>query len=187
MVAAALRAQVGNTPWWCLVVGNKLGYVTFSTDWGWIGVLGSAAGVRRLVLPRPSLEEVRCQLSVEAATWSPHLFTDVKGRLEAYFRGEPVNFTDTIDCSGATDFQQRVWAAARLIPYGETKSYGWLTNVIGCPKAARAVGQALARNPLPIIVPCHRVISGDGRLGGFGSEVAVKRRLLYLEGVSISR
>ena len=69
----------------------------------------------------------------------------------------------------------------RTIPYGETRSYGWVASHLGLPKAARAVGQALGRNPLPIIIPCHRVISSDGGLGGFGGGLGLKESLLRLE------
>jgi len=74
-----------------------------------------------------------------------------------------------------------VWQATRLIPYGETRSYLWVAVQIGKPGAARAVGQALGRNPLPVIVPCHRVIAADGGLGGFTGGLEMKRRLLELE------
>ena len=162
-------------------MAEELGYVTFDTDWGWVGVAGTAAGVRCLVLPRPSPEEARQRLRVDAATWSPEVFADLVRRLRAYFGGDRVSFKDTIDYGGATDFQRRVWAAARHIPYSETVSYGWLARAIGRPGSARAVGQALARNQVPVIVPCHRVVGGGGRLGGFGGGVEIKRRLLALE------
>jgi len=74
-----------------------------------------------------------------------------------------------------------VWQATRLIPYGETRSYLWVAVQIGKPGAARAVGQALGRNPLPVIIPCHRVIASDGGLGGFTGGLVMKRRLLELE------
>jgi len=90
-------------------------------------------------------------------------------------------FPDRLDLSGATPFQRMVWEATRLIPYGETRSYAWVAGQVNKPGAARAVGQALGRNPLPIIIPCHRVIRGDGSLGGFSNGLEVKERLLHLE------
>ncbi len=80
-----------------------------------------------------------------------------------------------------TPFQRKVWNAVKAIPYGETRSYKWVAKKIGNPKAARAVGQALKRNPLLIIIPCHRVICSDGKLGGFSQGLKKKRELLKLE------
>jgi methylated-DNA-[protein]-cysteine S-methyltransferase len=101
-----------------------------------------------------------------------------------YFSGRRQDFSDALDLTAATPFQRRVWLAARLIPYGETRSYCQLAASIGQPGTARAVGQALARNPLAIIVPCHRVLKADGRLGGFGGGAEMKRFLLSLEAVA---
>ncbi len=106
---------------------------------------------------------------------------DLKARLQRYFAGERVAFDDPLDPTVGTPFQRRVWAATREIPYGETRSYRWMACRIGSPGAARAVGQALAANPFPIVVPCHRVIRSDGDLGGFGSRPELKRRLLEME------
>jgi len=83
--------------------------------------------------------------------------------------------------AGTTRFQQNVWRMVRNIPCGETRSYGWVAKQLGLPRAARAVGQALARNPVPIVIPCHRVIGSDGNLGGFGGGVKIKKFLLHLE------
>lgn len=167
-------------------MADELAHVTLRTDWGWICLLGSAAGVRRLILPQPSPEAARRMLAAPAATAGEELFPGLVRRLRAYFRGEPVGFRETIDLRGATDFQRRVWTAARLIPYGRTVTYGRLAAAIGQPGAARAVGQALHRNPVPIIIPCHRIISGDGSPGGFGGGVDTKRRLLALEKAGVT-
>ncbi len=91
------------------------------------------------------------------------------------------SFPDELDLSTATPFQRQVWEKTRLIPYGETRSYSWVAEQIGKPGAARAVGQALGRNPLPIIIPCHRVVASDGKLCGFAGGLGMKRRLLSLE------
>jgi len=80
-----------------------------------------------------------------------------------------------------TEFEKKVWETLLTIPYGETRSYQWLANEVGLHRGARAVGQALKRNPLPIIIPCHRIIHEDGSLGGYSSGVDIKRRLLDLE------
>ncbi len=115
------------------------------------------------------------------AAWSPESFEDLKRRLRVYFQGQKVDFADRLDLTEATSFQRKVWAATRLIPYGETRSYSWVANQIGKPGAVRAVGQALGRNPLPIIIPCHRVLGSDGGLCGFGGGLEMKRYLLKLE------
>jgi methylated-DNA-[protein]-cysteine S-methyltransferase len=107
-------------------------------------------------------------------------FGEVKRQLEEYFRGEREEFDLTLAMEG-TGFQLTVWSALRRIPYGETVSYGKLAERIGNPKAVRAVGLANGCNPIPIIVPCHRVIGSDGSLTGFGGGLPTKKKLLDLE------
>jgi len=162
---------------------GELRYITFNTNVGWLGILGSAKGLLRITLPRHSAQEARHQLgdNVNQAVWSPHRFEDLVERLKIYFSGHRVAFPDEFDLSIATPFQCGVWEATRLIPYGETRSYAWVAEQMGKPKAVRAVGQALGKNPLPIIVPCHRVITSDGKLGGFSEGLEMKRFLLRLE------
>lgn len=106
----------------------------------------------------------------------------VAAALARYFRGERVTFEDLeVDLGGATPFQQRVYEATRAIPYGKVATYGQIAKAIGKPNAQRAVGQALNRNPVAIVIPCHRVVASDG-IGGFGSPSHWKRDLLRLEG-----
>ncbi|GAU67223.1 methylated-DNA--[protein]-cysteine methyltransferase [Streptomyces sp. NBRC 110611] len=101
-------------------------------------------------------------------------------QLRAYFRGELTRFDVPLTLRG-TPFQRRVWAALCRIPYGETRSYGQLAEQLGAPSAARAVGLANGRNPVGIIVPCHRVVGADGSLTGYGGGLDRKRRLLAFE------
>ena len=101
-------------------------------------------------------------------------------QLDSYFAGKRRMFDVPLAPRG-TAFQTRVWSALTKIPYGETKSYGAIANVIGSPKAVRAVGAANGRNPIPIIIPCHRVIGANGSLTGFGGGMAWKELLLDLE------
>ncbi len=164
-------------------MSGELKYITFNTDMGWVGILASAQGLLDTTSPQRSAQEARQLLgdSVNQATWSPRLFDALMERLKVYFSGGKATFPDELDLSGATPFQREVWEATRLIPYGETRSYLWVAEQIKKPKAARAVGQALGRNPLAIIVPCHRVVASDGGLGGFGGGLEVKKHLLYLE------
>jgi methylated-DNA-[protein]-cysteine S-methyltransferase len=170
------------------IMNQELFYAVFKTVAGWVGVLGSSAGLLRTTLPQPSECEVYPLLGNDLgrATPSPHHFEGLTRRFQAYFYGQRVDFPDELDLSGATPFQCSVWQAARLIPYGQTRSYAWLAGRVGNPGAPRAVGQALARNPLPIIIPCHRVLASNGRLGGFGGGIGMKQFLLQLEGVSVA-
>ena len=107
-------------------------------------------------------------------------FVEVIRQLEAYFKGELMEFELALAMEG-TEFQILVWNALRAIPYGETISYAQLARRIGNPKAVRAVGLANGSNPIPIIVPCHRVIGSDGSLTGFGGGLTTKKKLLELE------
>ncbi|BBX62770.1 methylated-DNA--protein-cysteine methyltransferase [Mycobacterium saskatchewanense] len=116
------------------------------------------------------------------ADWTPDpkAFEDVVEQLAAYFAGELTDFDIAMDLGG-TEFQRRVWTALRTIPYGETRSYGQIAEQIGAPGSARAVGLANGRNPVAIIVPCHRVIGAGGSLTGYGGGLDRKRTLLGLE------
>ena len=165
-------------------MNEELNYAIFNTAKGWMGILGSIRGLQRTTLPHASAEEIRQSLgnSLKHTTQSPQLFRDLIERLTIYFNGQKVHFPDKLDLSGATMFQREVWEATRLISYGEARSYQWVAGQIKKPKASRAVGQALGRNPLPIIVPCHRVLASDGKLGGFTGGLNTKKNLLRLEG-----
>ncbi len=110
----------------------------------------------------------------------PQPFRTVAAQLEAYFAGERFKFQFPLTPSG-TAFQLKVWGALQRIPYGETISYGELASRIGNPKASRAVGAAVGSNPLPIVVPCHRVVGKSGSLTGFGGGLPAKKMLLELE------
>ena len=162
-------------------------YTTFQTAMGWVGILASERGLLAVTLLHPTEAATRRELGseVEWAECAGSALSGLVKRLEAYFSGEKVDFPDELDFSGATPFQKRIWQAARLIPYGETRSYLWIAEKIGKPGAARAVGQALGKNPLFIIVPCHRVVASDGGLGGFGGGLQMKRRLLSMESLDL--
>ena len=118
-------------------------------------------------------------LSSPARSAGP-LLTAVRDQLDAYFSGHSKEFDLPIRPDG-TPFQKRVWAALQEIPYGKTVSYGELSQRLGDPEAIRAVGAANGQNPIPIIIPCHRVIGADGSLVGYGGGLARKRALLELE------
>lgn len=112
------------------------------------------------------------------------LLDAAEAQLREYFAGTRRTFDLPLAPRG-TAFQQRVWAALRAIPYGETRTYGELAAAIGSPNASRAVGMANHRNPIPIIIPCHRVIGANGTLTGYAGGLEIKRRLLALEGINI--
>jgi methylated-DNA-[protein]-cysteine S-methyltransferase len=105
--------------------------------------------------------------------------------LESYLKGERVKFKVRMDLWGLTKFQREVLKECSKIPWGKTRSYAELARSIGNPKASRAVGQAVGRNPIPVVIPCHRVLASGGRMGGFGSGLGWKRFLLNLEGIRI--
>jgi methylated-DNA-[protein]-cysteine S-methyltransferase len=158
-------------------------YAVVETRLGQVVIGGSDAGLRLLTLPRTSVKAVvaAIEASETAAVEDASAFGDLPLRLQRYFEGEDVELADKPDFGDASDFGIAVWSATRSIPFGETRSYAWVARQIGASKACRAVGGAMGRNPLPIIVPCHRVITGDGRLGGFGGGLDMKKQLLRLE------
>jgi len=123
------------------------------------------------------------------AVYDADVLPRFQNQLRDYFSGQPVRFDVDIDLHDVTDFQRRVLEACATIDYGSTLTYRQLAELVGRPRAARAVGNAMARNPLPLVIPCHRVVAGNGKLGGFSAEqgVALKERLLAMEAASASR
>ncbi|HEB02292.1 MAG TPA: methylated-DNA--[protein]-cysteine S-methyltransferase [Nitrospirae bacterium] len=106
---------------------------------------------------------------------------EFRQELDAYFNGELKEFAQEVRFITGTLFEQKVWNSLRAIPYGETRSYKWLAADVGSPRGNRAVGRALSKNPIPIVLACHRVIESTGKLGGYSSGVEIKRRLLAME------
>ena len=155
----------------------------FKTPFGWAGVAASEEGVTRIALPKKEKKSVERELEREKMQYSarsPVLNKAVK-LLQKYFSGECVSFDLPLDLRYYTPFQQAVWKAASEIPCGETRSYSWIAKRIKNPRAVRAVGQALGANPIPIIIPCHRVISSSGGMGGYSGGIGMKEKLLDLE------
>ena len=109
---------------------------------------------------------------------------NAKLQLIEYLSGNRKTFNLPLDIEQGTEFQQKVWKALQDIPYGQTKSYGQIAEEVGSPKGARAVGNAVHENPFLIVVPCHRVIKGDGTIGGFGAGISVKRNLFAVEDIT---
>ena len=151
---------------------------------GWIGLVGSDLGLCRLSF-KPTPEELLEDLEDDLPGTAPddHAFADVQDCLERYFRGEVAALSEIpLDLRKAPPFFAAAWEACRQIPAGETRSYSWLAAAAGRPNAARAAGQAMAKNPLALVIPCHRVIGSNGDLHGYGAGgLAVKARLLQME------
>jgi len=164
-------------------MSGTLKYTVFKTAMGWVGILASEKGVLGTTLPQPTPGEATTALgpAVKLAGKDDGALEDLASRVKGYFDGRQVDFHDVLDMGRYKPFQRRVWEATRRIPRGETRSYLWLAKHVRRARAARAVGQALGKNPFPIIVPCHRVIASDGGLCGFGGGLEMKRRLLEME------
>lgn len=156
----------------------------FQTELGWFGLIGSGDRVERLLIGHRSRREVRaaCEailLKIVESDWCPEL----RARLQRYAEGEPADFGDVrVRDAGETPFQRRVLRAVRRVRFGETVTYGELAVRCGSPGAARAVGSVMARNRVPIVFPCHRVVSAGG-VGGFSAPrgIRLKQRMLKLE------
>ncbi|MBF0552850.1 MAG: methylated-DNA--[protein]-cysteine S-methyltransferase [Deltaproteobacteria bacterium] len=163
-------------------------YSTLDTPIGRIFIGSTDQGVCEISLDASGWAEFidRLAKSPEAPTIHPagSRHDDIRRQLTEYFSGQRRVFEIALDVTG-TDFQRRVWQALTTIPYGETWSYRQVAAVCGQPQACRAVGQANRVNPVPIIVPCHRVIGANGTLTGYAGGLEIKKALLVLEGVKV--
>jgi methylated-DNA-[protein]-cysteine S-methyltransferase len=161
---------------------DRIFFTIFKTKPGWIGLLSNNIGLLKTTLPKDSKDEAEDELRCRSqAIYSEEIFKEIIAQINSYFEGKRVDFTARLDISQATVFEQAVWQATRRVSYGETSSYLKIAGEIRKPLAARAVGQALGRNPIPIIIPCHRILNNNGRLGGFGGGLEMKKYLLDLE------
>ena len=159
-------------------------YNVFATTMGWVAILVSKAGLRAVTL-RQSPQEALEMLGTEGrqATHDPTGLLDQCWAIQRYFEGDP-NAMDTLelDLEEAPPFFKAAWEAARSIPAGETRTYSWIAQEAGRPRAFRAAGQAMARNRLALVIPCHRVIGSHGGLHGYGmGGLEVKAKLLDME------
>lgn len=154
--------------------------LTLDTPIGPMWAEADDRGITRLTLASPDDRPAptRCVTPIEIAA-RQHLVT-LATQINEYFMGTRCEFGVSLHLRG-TPFQLRVWSALRRIPFGETRTYSELAESLGTARAARAVGQANRRNPILLVIPCHRVVGGDGELGGFAWGVGVKRRLLEWE------
>jgi len=160
-------------------------YATIGSPFGPLLVAGTDRGIVKVAFPTQPTDEVLAQL---AATVSPRVLESparldaVRRELDAYFEGRLDKFSVSLDWRLARGFQSKVLHATARIPYGETRSYGEVAAKAGNARAFRAAGTALGRNPLPPIVPCHRVIQAGGSIGNYGGGPKMKEALLRLEG-----
>lgn len=158
----------------------------FLTAWGWMALVWGQGRLCRVVLPggrrNVEREAMRNGPSVKKRTRS-----GLAQRCLRYFEGERVTLSAPVEFPPVSKFRRRVWEVTAQVPYGEVVTYGELAIQVGQRGGARAVGQAMAHNPLPLVVPCHRVVAANGGLGGFSAEggLQLKRRLLALEGVTL--
>jgi methylated-DNA-[protein]-cysteine S-methyltransferase len=147
----------------------------------------SPIGMFRLFAGEKGITKIQfafgCKERINTVEAKSPLLKQAVRQLSEYFAGERKEFALQLDLQG-TDFQLRTWNALCDIPYGETRSYKQIAEAIGCPKGCRAVGLANNRNPIPIIIPCHRVIGANGDLTGYAGGLEIKKRLLAIEGVS---
>jgi methylated-DNA-[protein]-cysteine S-methyltransferase len=160
----------------------------FDTVWGAFGLVTRGRRLVATFLPRPAARLRRAiRESWPDAVEAKDLLPRFRKRVLDYFAGERTAFKVEVDLSDVPSFRCEVLEQCRRIPYGKTASYADLARAAGNPRAVRAVGGAMANNPLPLVIPCHRVIRSDGSLGGFSSyrETELKARLLRLEKVVV--
>jgi methylated-DNA-[protein]-cysteine S-methyltransferase len=163
---------------------GEINLAVVETQIGWIGVAFSERGLARLQLPKRTRAQTLATLQRDfpKANIVADVPIEIARELREYAEGKRRQFSLPLDWSSIRPFQREVLRTADSIKYGETRTYAWIAREIGKPRAARAVGRALATNPIPIILPCHRVLGSDGGLRGYGGGLPLKRRLLELEG-----
>lgn len=167
----------------------KIKYCLLDTSWGEMFVAATREGLCYLSLNKIDLAALRQSSLLRRGidlVRDDESFSEFGKRLRDYLEGRKVSFPEPLDLRATTPFQRMVWKQTATIPYGEVRSYSWLAEKVGQPRAARAVGRGLALNPLPILIPCHRVVRKNGKLGGFSAGLRLKKRLLELEGVQLS-
>lgn len=170
-----------------------IGFALFETAIGKCGIAWGESGVAGVQLPEAGDSDTRARMlhrfPAAGESAPPPEVQRAVDRIVALLRGEESDLSMVaLDMEGVPEFHRRVYEAARTIPPGKTLSYGDIARRVGAPGAARAVGQALGRNPFPIVVPCHRVLAAGGKIGGFSAQggVATKRRMLAIEGAHLN-
>ena len=162
-------------------------YVIFKTKWGYFGLAGKKFALCRTQLPGPEPKRIESRLlkNLPGAQFDETYFKMLQKQITAYFEGYCVNFSTDIPIvlDGISAFSRKVLTACRKIEFGQMITYSGLAKKVGQPAASRAVGNALAQNPMPLIIPCHRVLRTDGKMGGFSAPggISFKKRMLTLE------
>lgn len=168
-----------------LNLSDMVKYAVVDIPGGSAGFVVTDKGVSKVVLAArgPSHTRKRLAIRFPDGEYEAGLLPEFQKQLREYFAGRLRRFRVKVDLSSLTAFQRQVLDRCVRIGYGRTKTYGQLAREVGRPNAARAVGGAMARNPVPLVIPCHRVVAGDGSLGGFSAEqgVSLKQRLLEME------
>jgi methylated-DNA-[protein]-cysteine S-methyltransferase len=163
-------------------------YAIFQTKWGYFGLAGTEYSLCRTQLPGSNPEKIKTLLlkNLPAAQFDKTFCKILQEQITAYFEGDCVKFSRDIPLilNGFSSFGISVLKNCRKIEIGQTITYGKLAKKAGSPNASRAVGSTLAKNPLPLIIPCHRVLRSDGKMGGFSAPggITFKKKLLELEG-----
>jgi methylated-DNA-[protein]-cysteine S-methyltransferase len=172
---------------------SEMHYQVFETAGGFCAIAWNGAGITRFQLPTRSAEaterNMRRRVPGAVPGRPPSSVADVIKAAQRYFAGEQIDFSDVVlDLDGQDDFFRRIYDALRQIGWGRTTTYGTLAKQLGAgPQAAQDVGQAMAQNPVPLIIPCHRVLAAGGKVGGFSAPggSTTKIRMLELEGVRV--
>ena len=158
----------------------------FRTPWGWMGVSETTKGIDAVVLPKASRQAVLSELQAASAALLDAQVSsrlrEARAQLIDYLAGTRRSFDLSLDLSRGTSFQRKVWRTLRRVSYGRLRSYQWVAVRVGGRQYARAVGNAVGANPMPIVIPCHRIVAQDTSLGGFSGGLPTKRKLLTLEG-----
>jgi methylated-DNA-[protein]-cysteine S-methyltransferase len=162
-------------------------YTIFKTKWGYFGLAGAESGLCRTQLPNSKSEKIKTLLlkNLPNVQSDKTFCKDLQEQISAYFEGDPVTFSKDIPLifNGLSPFSTVILKTCRKIEIGQTITYGQLAKKAGSPNASRAVGSVLAKNPMPLIIPCHRIIRSDGKMGGFSAPggITTKKKMLELE------
>jgi O-6-methylguanine DNA methyltransferase len=179
---------------------GRLTYDVFRVSLGWCAAARGGERVCAFVLPVPSAEIAREEIlaltarpsrpSAAAPRRAAAEFRRLAEAVAQYFEGRAVRLDEfPVDLSSGTSFQQRIWSVVQRIPYGQIRTYRWIGMETGRPEATRAIGRAVGANPIPLLIPCHRVVGSDGSLVGFSATggIGLKLKMLHLERVRLSR
>jgi O-6-methylguanine DNA methyltransferase len=166
-------------------ISSDIYYSVMNTPVGELVIASTNRGLLRIILPIDGSYHPQDRLRNDSNYYGTLVEDDEKNRLAIdqlleYFQGMRHDFALPVELRG-TDFQISVWKAVARVPYGQTRSYGEIARGIGKPKASRAVGAANGANPIPIVIPCHRIIGADGSMTGFGGGIVLKEKLLQIE------